>query len=42
MASLSLTLRRDDVLARFGGRAAFIALHQMEPDERSIAEYVIE
>ncbi len=40
--SLSLSLERDDVLARFGGRAAFIALHETEPDERSIAEYVIE
>jgi REP element-mobilizing transposase RayT len=42
MASLSLSLRRDDVLAQFGGRAPFIALHETELDERAIAEYVIE
>jgi REP element-mobilizing transposase RayT len=33
---------RDDVLAWFGGRAPFVALHQTDPDERPIAEYVIE
>jgi REP element-mobilizing transposase RayT len=38
----SLSLPRDDVLAWFGGRAAFVALHQTDPDERPIAEYVIE
>jgi hypothetical protein len=42
LASWCLRLERDDVLARFGGRAAFIALHQTEPDERSIADYIIE
>jgi len=38
----SLSLLRDDVLVWFGGRAAFVALHQVDPDERPIAECVIE
>ena len=35
-------LLRDDVLAWFGGRAPFMALHETDPDERSIADYIIE
>ncbi|HBY97695.1 MAG: hypothetical protein M5U01_16770 [Ardenticatenaceae bacterium] len=38
----SLRIPRNDVLAWFGGRAAFVALHQTDPDERPIAEYLIE
>jgi hypothetical protein len=41
LASLCLRPRRDDVLAQFGGRAASIALHQTEPDERTMAVSVI-
>ncbi|QLQ04958.1 MAG: hypothetical protein HZY76_01815 [Anaerolineae bacterium] len=36
------SLGRNDVLTWFGGRAPFIALHQADPDERSIADYIIE
>ncbi len=35
-------LLRDDVLAWFGGRTPFIALHETDSDERSIADYIIE
>ena len=33
---------RADVLAWFGGRAPFVALHDTDPDERPIVEYIIE
>jgi hypothetical protein len=33
---------RDEVLAWFGGRAPFIALHQTDPDERWIASTIME
>jgi len=38
----SLDVLRADVLAWFGGRAPFVALHETDPDERPLAEYIIE
>ena len=40
LASVSVACA--DVLAWFGGRAPFIALHEVDPDERTIADYIIE
>ena len=42
LAERPTRILRDDVLAWFGGRAPFIALHQTDPDERSIAHFIIE
>jgi hypothetical protein len=42
LAERPARILRDDVLAWFGGRAPFIALHQTDPDKRSIASTIIE
>ena len=42
LAARPTRLLRDDVLAWFGGRATFVALHQTDPDERAASEYLIE
>ncbi len=41
LAERPTRLMRDDVLAWFGGRGPFMALHQIDLDERPIAEYII-
>lgn len=42
LAERPTRILRDDVLAWFGGRAPFVALHTTDPDERPIAEYIVE
>ncbi len=42
LAERPTRIPRDDVLAWFGGRAPFVALHATDPDERTIAEYIVE
>ncbi len=42
LAERPTRILRDDVLAWFGGRAPFVALHATDLDERPIAEYIVE